>query len=440
MAKPKLLCWSDLLCNTGFSKVAMNLYEDLHKDFDVHVLAINYHGLQPYDQSKYFVHPISNDDPLGFNRLPAIANYVKPDIVFLFQDIFHVIPAAKSIRKVLGSNVPIVTYFPIDGSPVSQAWHEINDPKLFNNLITYSKWAIDELKHALPETPDDIGCMYHGVDENIYYPLKKFHIKQVRRERNWQDNFVVLNVNRFQPRKGAHHAFRAFSMFKYGYYIDKDGFWFPRTMSRHPLQHYTMNDVVDEVPGHDDAVYYYHASAADSRIFGPTKACGIFAQAFNNGIKNEDFGTAWQLPPREIMSQPYTEQEVNEIYNAADVNLTLSHGEGCGLSLIEASATGTTSIAPFNSAIPEMIGDTGYLCKNITTFTQPMDNSHMRPIVDEREVVKALEAEYQKWVANDRKKVFNQAALERTQELFKWQDKKDYLRDILLAEVNKKMA
>ena len=437
-SKPRLLCWSDFGgCNTGFNRVATALYDKLHEDFEVNVLAINYHGLNEFDTSKYaMVFPIDNTDPFGYNRLPLILQRVKPDVIFLFQDIFNVIPAARIARQALGPDIPIVTYYPVDGAPVSASWRSAYQPGLFQKHITYSDWAVDEIKSTFPEeTKDmDIDVMYHGVDPNVFYPLKPFHIKQVKRERGWHDKFTVINLNRFQPRKGIDRTIDAFAMFHYGYFIDKDGYWFPRTMKRHPLQHYNMSDpgvIVDEVPGHEDTVMYLHSSPAD-RIFGPTKSCSLFAQAYNRGIKNDDLGTVFQVPMRDIMAMPSPDSEINEMYNAADINITGTLGEGCGLSLVEASACGTTSIAPHNSAIPEMLEDTGHLCKNVSTFLQSMDNAHCRPLVDPRELVKAMEIEYQRWIANGRKKLFNQPAVDLVKRKFQWDDKKSFLRDILL--------
>ena len=436
--KPKLFAWSDApgLCNTGFSRVAQNLYQDLHKDFEVSILGINYHGLEDYNTEKYFIYPIDNTDPFGYNRFPHVINKLKPDIVLLFQDIFNIIPAVDIVRKVLGPNIPIVSYYPIDGAPVNYSWKKAYSKNYINKHITYSNWAIEEIKNTFPEeTKDlDIDILYHGVDPDIYYPLKKFHIKQIKREQGWKDKFVVINLNRYQPRKGIDRTVQAFAMFKYGYYIDKDGNWFPRTFTRHPLQYLTMDDIVDEVPGHDDVAMYAHLMPFE-RIFGPGKSCSFFAQMRHNGIKDDALGDHFFIPPRDIMSQPYTEEQVNELYNAADVNITGAGGEGCGLSLIESASTGTTSIAPYNSAIPEMIGDTGHLCKNITTYIQALDNSHLRPLVDIRELVKSLEIEYQKWLSNDKKKCFNQAAVDRCDKLFRWEDKRNKLRNILLEHV-----
>ena len=50
--KPKLLIWSDFLVPSGFGNVAKNLFDDLYKEFDVSVVAINYRGNTPATPKK----------------------------------------------------------------------------------------------------------------------------------------------------------------------------------------------------------------------------------------------------------------------------------------------------------------------------------------------------------------------------------------------------
>jgi len=125
MKKKKLFCWCDFLVPTGFGNVAENLLKDMYKDFDVTVLGINYHGDKKYDTSKYFVYPVSKDDMLGMRKLPHLIKQENPDIVFLFQDIFHISDIIDTIRKNTNPSTKIVTYFPIDGNPFSKAWGNV---------------------------------------------------------------------------------------------------------------------------------------------------------------------------------------------------------------------------------------------------------------------------------------------------------------------------
>lgn len=107
--------------------------------------------------------------------------------------------------------------------------------------------------------------------------------------------------------------------------------------------------------------------------------------------------------------------------------MTTALGEGCGLNLLESSATGTTSIAPDNSAIPEQIGDTGHLIPNVGHFNLPHDSGHFRPLVSIPKFIDAVEIEYNKWVANKRRKPINYDARKRMENIFRWEDKAEHL-------------
>jgi len=89
----------------------------MHEDYEVYVLGINYRGETLYDTSKYFVFPVDSQDLLGLQKLPRIINQIKPDILFLFQDVFHISDIIESIRKQVGFKTKIISYFPIDGAP-----------------------------------------------------------------------------------------------------------------------------------------------------------------------------------------------------------------------------------------------------------------------------------------------------------------------------------
>jgi len=99
MTKPKLLIWSDFVAPTGFANVAKNLFDDLHKEFQVSIVGINYHGDRKYDTDKYFVYSVSRDDMLGIKRLPSIIKRENPDVLLLFQDIFYISDKVKQFSS-----------------------------------------------------------------------------------------------------------------------------------------------------------------------------------------------------------------------------------------------------------------------------------------------------------------------------------------------------
>lgn len=430
MTKQKLLIYCDSpTVKTGFGVVASNLFRDLHEDFQVAILGVNYRGLQQYDTSKYFIYSVEGQDLLGFNRFEPVLEDFKPDKILLFQDVFNIDVVLPVIKK-FNEHTPICVYFPIDGMPVSQAWKQVFEVP--QNIITYTKWGIDAIVEAHPHIQKDkINYLYHGVDTAVFKKVPNAISKRLREEKNWDNKFVVLSVNRFQPRKALPLLFRAYALFAKGYKICDCGNAYLATRDRCDLNLCDSSHVVEEHPGKTDIMLYLHCNAQEP-MMGPGRANLIQAHLLNAGFKDEDMNNILSVFSGNIYKDPVPEYMLNIIYNASDVNISTTLGEGVGLSLVEASATGTTSIAPKNSSIPEMLGDTGYIVPCVGHMNMAFDNGHMRPLVSIPGVIRALEAEYQKWVLNGRKKVFNQAALDRVNELFLWDDKRTTMKKWLM--------
>ncbi len=84
---------------------------------------------------------------------------------------------------------------------------------------------------------------------------------------------------------------------------------------------------------------------------------------------------------------------VNLIYNAADVVVTSTHGEGWGLSITEAMATKTPVIAHSVTSIPEILdhGLRGFMVKSNGTVFNVLDNNRERPQIDLNDFVDTIE-------------------------------------------------
>jgi len=77
------------------------------------------------------------------------------------------------------------------------------------------------------------------------------------------------------------------------------------------------------------------------------------------------------------------ERQLNAIYNAADVLISTSFGEGWGLPLTEAMAAGTAVAGPRHSSVAELLGDDrGILFNTSGHEIVVWDNSRLRPRTD----------------------------------------------------------
>jgi glycosyltransferase involved in cell wall biosynthesis len=425
--KKRLLIWSDSpTVKTGFGIVAENLFRDLHEDFEVAILGVNYYGIHRFDTEKYFIYPVDQQDMLGFDRMSKVLPDFNPDVILLFQDIFN-IDIMLPIIKRWNDKVPVVAYFPIDGTPVSKSW--LGAFMGANRLITYTQWGVSKIKEAHPELAStSIEYLYHGVDITEYKPLSRSEVEIVQKQRGWDDKFVIFSNNRFQPRKNLASILRIHALFAKGYKECKCGGVYLASRPACDLNGCGPEDIIAQHTGHDDVMMYVHANTQE-RMMGPGRANLLHAHMINAGFENKDVNRIISAFSGNVYANPLPESEMNMLYNIASVNVSTTFGEGVGLSLVESAAAGTTSIAPRNSAIPEMLGDTGHLIPNVAHVNIAFDNAHVRPVVATKPFITALEAEYQKWIANGRKKIVNEAAVDRVHKLFLWDDKRTIVRD-----------
>lgn len=421
--KPTLLSWHDYLVHSGFGNVAKNLLAQATEEFDWTVVAINgmHAPKELLEDSKTWTNPkiIIPDasEILGVTKLIDAAKELQPDYIFLFQDIFHIDMAIKKIKEA-SPNSKIISYFPIDGYPLFL--HYKNIFELSDVLITYSDWAIEVIREFYPNIKKPIYKLYHGVNFDTFYPLPTAKLTKLKESVGWKGKFVVCNVNQFQPRKQIDLGIRAFSMFAKGYSICKSC---DHRQPKH-LQRCELCSKKELRPGgyaKDDVSLYLHMPAV-SGAMGVLGTDHLISHIENAGFGQTDYDA--KIIGINGSKGPIPESVINEIYNGANVNLSTSVGEGCGLSLIESAATGTPSIAPINSAIPEMLGQFGYLADNVAVANFPHDNGHIRPLVDPMSVVDGLELSYRSWKAAGKRKVFSEKIIARTKDIFSWEDKR----------------
>lgn len=425
--KKKLLCWCDFIVPTGFANVAKHLLQFMHQDFDVSVVGINYSGNVRYDTEKYFVYPTYHPDMLGVKRLLDVIEKDPPDVIFLFQDIFHISDIIKNIKDKIKKHTKIVVYFPIDGSPFSKAWGNVFS--YADVIITYTDWAVSVIKDQFPNLSKKIHVLYHGADTTKFYPFSKNKIESLRTQFGWSKKFTVINVNRYQPRKAIPLTLRAFSMFAKGYKVCKCGNHMPIHTPSCDLNMCPKSDIVATVKNEKNDVFLYLHMMPQEFTMGPGRTNLLQHHAMNAGFTDQDHGTIFGINGKNIYNFEVNEETINEFYNAANLNISTAIGEGFGLSLIESMATGTASLAPRNSAIPEVLKDTGYLVNNNSIYCHPMDSGHIRPVVDTFAMSQELENIYKKW---NGEKDIDHKCIDTVEKYYLWDDKQKLLKNLFL--------
>ena len=358
-------------CFSGFGQVARNILMQMHNSgkYDVECFGINHQyehdeygrmGQSPYpfpimksnyitvDEKKKGFDPT---DPFGRAKFLKLISQEKYDIIWSVQDPYVVDfigDAMQRYEKELHKERPqVVFYFPVDAHDTYPEWLRI--PLLLDFPVVYTEFGKKEIIRSARESIEEgvvngkqllnkaleIPVIYHGTNTTDFYPTdhtdkdKKEYKKEVFGDEN---AYLVMNLNRNQPRKDMPRTILAFKEFRkqvpeavlWLFCKDRDIGWNLR-----------------------DLVYRFDL------------------------VVNKDVFFA-EYPEGEKAQKGIPIEVINEAYNMADMVITTTLGEGWGLSVTEAMATRTPVIAPRNTSMPEIIGDDerGFLCECGTTLSE----------------------------------------------------------------------
>jgi len=354
--KIKVMAYCDSpSCATGFAMVSRNIFAALYNTgrYDIDVFGINYWG-DPHNYP-YRIWPAGtgSQDPYGRQKAVNMIPKMDFDILFLLQDSFimdflpTLLPHLKTQRM---KPFKSILYFPVD-STLKPAWGKnINDADV---LVAYAEFAKEIALKVLPERTD-MKIIPHGVNLKEFYPLPKAEIDAFRRDffRGQSDKFIISNFNRNQQRKDIPRTLQAFKEFR------------------------------KQVP---DSILFLLMAMKDQGWDLPELCRQMDLDITKDVIFPQNFGP----------NRGYPREIVNALYNASDVVVSTTLGEGFGLHWIEAMAAKAPTLMPRNTAMEEFItDDIGYLMNSGSSpslwTTLPHDNEVMRPLVDVDDMVAKL--------------------------------------------------
>ena len=330
MTKGKILHLSDspLLC-TGYSTISLNLMNRLaEKGWDIHYLTPTFLGqkvtqqplttftnfLKPkitaseYEQistifSKYkFTMPsifTFEGIPLNFNLYgqgiqPYCADIImpkirqlKPDYFTVLLDTFMLYPWALSLDY---SPAKSLFYFPSDGGGgLPENCEQIL--RKFNIPVAMSRYAQKQAKDLY-----GIDSQYipHATDPNHFYKLPDEEREQLKIKYGFKGKFIIGVVARNQGRKMLDRTF------------------------------YTFKFIAEKYP---NVLLLMHTDPDD------------LAQIFNMRAEIQRLGITHKVVfTGTRYYEPFTYQQMNEIYNLMDIFFLTTSGEGFGIPIIEAMA------------------------------------------------------------------------------------------------------
>lgn len=351
----KVLCLFDYKSFTGFSTVSTNIKSALKKHFGddlmLDIVAINYFG-EPFreDDGTYVISAIKSapkkDDfgRMGFLKILNDSN--EYDGIFIIQDlgvILPIVPVLRTIKEKKKENkqksFKSIFYFPVDCRLIDKLTEGLD---FFDCVVTYTEYGRKEVLRLRPELKGKLKVILHGNNPKHFFPIDKEEIKPFRKEYfgDNADKFIITNVNRNQPRKDIPTTIFSF--------IEAKSQWKENNLPYEPFLYLHMN---------------------------PNDPLGWDVRAI---LMQTDLveGVDFKLLDEHTANVGADISVLNKIYNASDVFLTTTLGEGFGLTLSEAMATKTPIICPKSTSFIEMTdnGKRAYTVDNLLPICNMVDN------------------------------------------------------------------
>lgn len=358
---PVVLWVGDATVATGFARCTHNACDALHAaGWEVHVLGLHHYGdphpypyqiwppRQPWDGGR---------DIYGVSRLPLLIERQAPDVVVLLADPWNLPAYLESIdgfesermkQGLFFQRPKIVGWVAVDAK--NQKGEQVQN---LDRVITWTRFAAEELKSGGYDGEPSIVPL--GVDPEAFRPMDKAAARQaVLGDAVPPDGFVVGVVGRDQPRKR----------------MDLTLEYFAEWIKLHQVE---------------DAYLLLHVSPTGEA------SCDLRSLVRYHGLGG-----------RVILSEPHvgrghTEQGLLNTYNAMDVYMTTTQGEGFGLPALEAMACGVPCIVPRWSALSDWPGDAAVQvpCSS-TALNSPMNQEPytIGGIADRKAFVQELDSMY----------------------------------------------
>ncbi|MEI6757649.1 MAG: glycosyltransferase [Chlorobium sp.] len=357
--KTRLLVVGHGAAATGFSRVLHGIITHLPLDYEVRHLAVNHRQERVAAPWPIWGNP-RRGDMHGVERLVELLEHWRPHLILIMGDIWFCTAHAQRLNMVWPRPL-VVAYCPVDGEILAPEM--VLPLRLFQRVVAYNHFGLAEMARAARRAGGELrnlAIIPHGRDA-CFAPINQVrHDLLARSEAKatlWgpelagPDSFVVLNANKHQPRKRLDLTLEGFGLFARE---KPDG-----------VRLYLHTWLDKEGP---------HLKEIAQRLGLERRL--IFTPGAQQGHPTQD--DAW----------------LNRLYNACDVGVNTSGGEGWGLVSFEHAATGAPQIVPDHSSCGELWTGGGVLLKARESFDHPGLKLRWR-FIHPPDLAEALEKLYQ---------------------------------------------
>jgi glycosyltransferase involved in cell wall biosynthesis len=328
--------WSD----TGFGVVTKRLSEEFVKEGqDVRVIAANHRGAPIAGPMGSRVWParIKGDDFGGnISQEAAMGLFWRefdpydlwvPDVVLMIADagtLWHYLgrkrPAFDDVFGPFGTLMPTFHYCPIEGDNLNPSWRDIWKKV---TPVAMSKYGAQVIGEHIGQPVDHI---YHGVDTDVFFPASPLNPIRL-------PNGVTIR-SKAEAKRGAGVDPSRLMLLRTDRLVER---------KRYDVLFKSLVPVFAKHPN-VDLVIHTHPVQPPWNIY---EEVGRIPEEFHSRIR---------LTGAHDTFTGLAVEEMNALYNAADIYVSPTAGEGFGLTLAESLAAGTPVVSTDYAAGPEIMG------------------------------------------------------------------------------------
>jgi D-inositol-3-phosphate glycosyltransferase len=314
---------------TGLTRVMHSIVRRLADRHEIHYLGIGYSG-ETVRELGLTIHPtnLEGGDVFAAFQAARLAEEIQPDLIFILHDIWtfeYYIRILASFRN----RLKIVGYVPLDGNIV-----RATDAEAFraaDRVVVYTEFARTQFQQAFNRLGDAgrahlfpaVEVIAHGVDLGHFFPFPELSDagfdsrgrapakKKIFGDLDGPDeSFVVLNASRPDRRKRVDLTIEGFAAF---------------AANKPANVRLCLHHAIFGQPERDETQSLIQRWGLEDRVF---------VNPLGGGVRDDC--------------------ELNLLYNACDVSINTSMGEGWGLVSLEHGAAGAAQIVPDHSACSEL--------------------------------------------------------------------------------------
>jgi len=302
---------------TGYSKVSHGILEQLAKNPNLELIHFGFQkhpqvpqGFRPYPAGVDVIDAVSLENPpqqgFGYASIVETIRNKKPHVIMIYNDMAVVTRFLEEIRKSsIERTFKLWIYCDQVYDGQLQGMIDMLNRDA-DRVFAFTPFWKKQLKDQGVTRP--LSILGHGFDSKIFFPISR---KDARKSLKLpEDAFIIMSLNRNQPRKRLDIMIIAFV----------------ELVLKYPTKPIVLLCICDK--GEKGGWWLFEIYVRELK---------------KRGVSVEQYGNRVMISSNDMV---FKDEDINVLYNIADIGISTAEGEGWGLCTFEQMGVGIPQIVP----------------------------------------------------------------------------------------------